>query len=77
MMTITLPDDLAEKLNALARHQNRSPEEVIRDLLAAEPQPPVEEHKQKRILGLNRGSTIYMSEDFDDYLGDDFWFGES
>ncbi|MEL7236018.1 MAG: ribbon-helix-helix domain-containing protein [Chloroflexota bacterium] len=76
-MTITLPDDLAEKLTALARHQNRSPEDVMRDLLATVPEPPAPEAKQKRILGLNRGSTIYMSDDFDDYLGDDFWFGES
>ncbi len=75
-MTLTLPDDLAAKLEALARHQNRSPEEVLRDLLATAPTPPTPMPKKRRIPGLGRG-TIWVSDDFDDELGDEFWFGES
>ncbi len=75
-MALTLPDDLAAKLELLARHQNRSPEEVLRDLLNDVPLPSTAERK-KRTPGLNKGSTIYVSDDFDDPLGDDFWLGES
>ena len=32
---------------------------------------------QKRIAGLNKGTTIYVSEDFDDELPDEFWFKNS
>jgi len=74
-MTLTLPDDIAAKLQALAQQQNRSPEAILRDLLATVPTPPPDTPRP-RIPGLNRGSTLYVSEDFDEYLGDDFWFGE-
>lgn len=89
-MSITLPDDITTKLKALAKHQNRTPEDVLRDLLAAVPTPPEDEDKddkdkdengedelpKRRTPGLGRG-TIWVSDDFDDYLGDEFWFGES
>lgn len=32
--------------------------------------------QQQRIPGLHAGSTIYISDDFDDELPDSFWFGE-
>lgn len=73
-MTLTLPDDLAAKLEALARHQNRSPEDELRDLLATAPTPPPKT-KKRRTPGLGRG-TIWVSDDFDDELGDDFWLGK-
>lgn len=31
---------------------------------------------QKRIPGLHAGSTIYISDNFDDELPDSFWLGE-
>jgi hypothetical protein len=72
-MSITLPEDLSQQLVALARQQNRTPEDLVRDWL--EQTLPASEHKP-RIPGLHKGSTIYMSEDFDDHLGDDFWLGD-
>ena len=68
-MILTLPDDLAAKLEALAHHQNRSKEDVLRDLLDATPSPPMTAEKQKRTPGLGRG-TIWTSDDFDEPLGD-------
>jgi len=73
-MTLIVPEDLTAKLEALAEHQNRTPEEVLRDLIEKEPTPP-KQPDGKRVAGLGRG-TIWVSDDFDDYLGDDFWFGE-
>ena len=29
----------------------------------------------KRVLGLQRGSVLYIAPDFDEELGDEFWFG--
>ena len=29
----------------------------------------------KRALGMQRGSVIYIAPDFDEELGDEFWFG--
>lgn len=36
---------------------------------------PIASAKKKRVAGLNRG-TIWMSEDFDEPLPDDFWIGQ-
>ena len=33
-------------------------------------------HERPRIAGLHEGA-MSMSDDFDEYLGDEFWFGES
>lgn len=35
--------------------------------------------KQKKLTPLDRQyfTEVWMSDDFDDYLGDDFWFGDS
>lgn len=71
-MTITLPDDIIAKLEALASHQNRTPADVLRDILADIPEPPVKQPKQRK-PGLGKG-TIWVSDDFDEYLGDNFWF---
>ena len=30
--------------------------------------------RKRRIAGLHRGK-VHMNDDFDDYLGDDFWLG--
>ena len=41
---------------------------------------PMEEARpdaaKPRVAGLHRGSMV-ISDDFDDYLGDKFWFGDS
>lgn len=37
-------------------------------------QPP-SQSESKRRLGLQRGSVVYIADDFDAELGDDFWSG--
>lgn len=73
-MHITLSDELAAKLEALARHQNRTPEEILSHLIEQMPDAP--NPPRQRVPGLGRG-TMHMSDDFDDPLGDDFWLDES
>jgi hypothetical protein len=75
-MSITLPEDLASKLKALARYHKRTPEAILRDLLDAAPVPPTEPLPERRTPGLGRG-TIWVSDDFDAPLGDDFWLGDA
>ncbi len=48
---------------------------VLRLAPVAEPEPAIEAPKKKRIAGLNRGQ-IWVSDDFDDPLPDEFWLGE-
>ena len=38
--------------------------------------PSIDPVTGKRRLGQQRGAVLHMSDGFDDYLGDDFWFGE-
>ena len=41
MFTLILDDETAERLQAVARRQNRSPNEVVRDLLGQADEPQV------------------------------------
>jgi predicted transcriptional regulator len=41
MFILILDDETAERLQAVARRQNRSPNEVVRDLLVQVEEPPV------------------------------------
>ena len=43
----------------------------------AQRQNKVEAVKPKRVPGLDRGAVIWMSDDFDAPLADEFWFSES
>ncbi len=50
-------------------------QEMVRQMLstgetAASPPP-------KRVAGLNRGQVVWMSDDFDAPLSDEFWLGET
>lgn len=48
---------------------SRANKPVVR-LVAVENKPP-----KKRQFGLHKGNLLYMSEDFDDPLPDEFWLG--
>ena len=49
---------------------------VVRLIPIAQAEPAIEAPpKKKRIAGLNRGQ-IWVSDDFDDPLPDEFWLGE-
>ncbi len=36
----------------------------------------LEDQDKPRIAGLHEGNVLWISNDFDDYLGDEFWLGE-
>ena len=38
--------------------------------------PAIDPATDKRRLGQQRGAVLHMSDDFNDHLGDDFWFGK-
>jgi hypothetical protein len=74
-MTLNLSDDVAEQLKSIAELENRSPEDVIRDLLNQyQPIAPTR-RRQPRTPNLGAG-TIHVRDDFDDPLPDSFWLGE-
>ncbi len=73
--------DVTEAL--IAKLQNLPPEQQQTLLDFAEflvqkhtqPQPVESQPPKKRVLGLNQGE-IWMSEDFNEPLPDEFWMGE-
>jgi prevent-host-death family protein len=46
------------------------------DRLLVSPGTPAPSSGRKRIAGLNRGSVIWISDDFDAPLPDEFWLGD-
>jgi Protein of unknown function (DUF2281) len=65
---------LIAKLQTLAPEQQQEVLDFVEFLAQkyAQPQQP----PQKRVLGLNQ-SKIWISDDFNDPLPDEFWLGES
>ncbi|MBN3960597.1 DUF2281 domain-containing protein [Nostoc sp. NMS8] len=65
---------LIAKLQTLAPEQQQEVLDFVEFLVQkyAQPQQP----PQKRVLGLNQGK-IWISDDFNDPLPDEFWLGES
>jgi len=53
----------------------RDDKPVARLTPVAEPESVTEAPRKKRIAGLNRGQ-IWVSDDFDDPLPDEFWLGK-
>lgn len=64
---------LPDKLLVLPPEQQQQVLDFIDFLLQKYAQPPA---KKKRILDLNKGE-IWMSDDFNDPLPDEFWLGET
>ncbi len=76
-VTLELPPDLEEKLRAEAAQSGQDAEALlqqkVRQMLSTTPVPPVA--ASPRVAGLNRGQ-IWVSEDFDAPLPDEFWLGQ-
>ncbi|MGI8885185.1 MAG: DUF2281 domain-containing protein [Pyrinomonadaceae bacterium] len=79
-MSVVVKEDLQKKLSELV---NGLPVETILEVIdfaeflrvkTGKKENQVIEQKE-RVAGLNQGE-IWMSDDFNDYLGDEFWFGE-
>jgi len=79
-MSVVVKEDLQKKLSELVK--DLSIETILEVIDFAEflrvkngkKENQVIEQKE-RVAGLNQGE-IWMSDDFNDYLGDEFWFGE-
>lgn len=52
-------------------------ERIVEEKVATIQEGKRRSKKRKRILGLHAGGGIWMSDDFDDPLPDEFWFGKS
>lgn len=70
--TLEITEALIAKLQTLPLEQQQTLLDFAEFLAQKHAQPqPV----QRRVLGLNQGE-IWMSEDFNDPLPDEFWMGE-
>jgi mRNA-degrading endonuclease RelE of RelBE toxin-antitoxin system len=70
--TLDITETLIAKLQSLPPEQQQTLLDFAEFLAQKHAQPqPV----QQRVLGLNQGE-IWMSEDFNDPLPDEFWTGE-
>ena len=74
---LELPPDLEERLRAEASETGQDAETLlqqkVRQMLSVP--PPASEAAPPRVAGLNRGQ-IWVSEDFDAPLPDEFWLGQ-
>ena len=71
---------MTRMISAIYENGAFRPTEPIGDLAEHTPVRLTVEHTPaapagKRVLGLQRGSVIYIAPDFDEELGDEFWFG--
>ncbi|KAF3888117.1 MULTISPECIES: type II toxin-antitoxin system VapB family antitoxin [Nostocales] len=64
---------LIAKLQTLPLEQQQQVLDFVEFLVQKYPHP--QQSSQKRVLGLNQGE-IWMSDDFNDPLPDEFWLGE-
>jgi mRNA-degrading endonuclease RelE of RelBE toxin-antitoxin system len=68
--------ELIAKLQTLAPEQQQQVLDFVEFLAQKYAQPEqIQQPLQKRIPDLNKGE-IWMSDDFNDPLPDEFWFGE-
>lgn len=77
MVTIAL--DLIKSVEELKRLLDQADEVLFtKDNLPLVKIPPTqfENAPKPRVAGLGKGSILYISEDFDDPLPDEFWFGD-
>ncbi|MBD2412315.1 hypothetical protein FACHB389_24995 [Nostoc calcicola FACHB-389] len=71
---VDITSKLIAKLQTLAPEQQQQVLDFVEFLSKKYHQP--QKSPQKRVLGLNQGE-IWMSDDFNDPLPDEFWLGES
>jgi len=69
-MTFTIPDDLGQRIQQLF-----NPDDFITQVVRTALLPLTAFPQPQRIPGLGKGG-IWMSEDFDEPLPDEFWFSQ-
>ncbi len=73
--TINIAETLVAKLQFLSPEQQQTLLDFAEFLVQRHIQPEQAQQAQQRVLGLNQGE-IWMSEDFNEPLPDEFWTGE-
>ena len=73
--TINIAETLVAKLQFLSPEQQQTLLDFAEFLVQRHIQPEQAQQAQQRVLGLNQGE-IWMSEDFNEPLPDEFWMGE-
>ncbi len=75
--TVNITEILITKLQSLSPEQQQTVLDFAEFLVQkhTQPQPIPTQPLQKRVPDLNRGE-IWMSEDFNEPLPDEFWMGE-
>lgn len=64
-------EDILIQVRELPIYQRK---QLINELVDSLTEKPI---MNERIAGLHAGSTLYISDDFDDPLPDSFWLGDS
>jgi hypothetical protein len=75
--TLKITEVLIAKVQSLPPEQQQTLLDFVEFLehKNTQPQPIPTQPVQQRVLGLNRGE-VWMSEDFNEPLPDEFWLGE-
>ena len=73
--TKNIAETLVAKLLFLSPEQQQTLLDFAEFLVQRHIQPEQAQQAQQRVLGLNQGE-IWMSEDFNEPLPDEFWTGE-
>lgn len=74
-LTPDLEQRLREKASENGVDAGQWLHEMVRQMLTTEEK--ASEPPPKRVAGLNRGQVVWMSEDFNAPLSDEFWLGET
>jgi hypothetical protein len=72
--SILIPEDVLAILQALSPERRQQVFDFAEFLGQKQEQPSI---VAKRTRDLDRGAVTWISDDFDDPLPDDFWFGEN
>ncbi|GAB5493917.1 MAG: hypothetical protein Phog2KO_41320 [Phototrophicaceae bacterium] len=64
-------EDILTQVRELPVYQRK---QLINEIVDSLVEKPV---IKERIAGLHAGSTLYISDDFDNHLPDSFWLGDS
>ena len=79
--TKLIPEDVLAILQAMSPGQRQQVFDFVAFLAQrqehCEGQPAETSSRPKRSRDLDRGAVVWISDDFDDSLSDEFWFGEN
>ncbi len=72
-MVLHLTPEQEARLKAYAEFFGKDTETILQEVVEKLPLPSEDAPPQKRIAGLHEGNILYIADDFDDPLPDEFW----